>query len=503
MKKYILIITTALLFFPIGWLGHQYYEKRQMPISLSSSPKTIKKNLNFLEKIQQKKQLNVIILNAPAIYYIGSDDHKGFEYELLKSFAKSINVELNLTVVHTKKEALELTRKGIADLTAASLSVNNERSKEFKFGPFYHSVNEQLICHNSLYKKGIMPKSVEELVGLNIMVGKKSSYEETLNKIKSEVPEFDFNTTTEFSTDELLEKVWRKELDCTVANSHTFMITQRYYPELVRAMNLTKRKNLAWIVNKNDDGSLNDALFRWLNKFERSGKLAELNGFYFDFINIFDYYDTKVFYKRLKTVLPKYEKYFKKAGKQYQIPWAILAAQSYQESHWKPKATSFTGVRGMMMLTKTTAKLLKVKNRLNTKESIDGGAKYYAMMRKIFPKEVEGKNLWAFTLAAYNVGLGHIYDAQKLAVELNKNPYSWNDLKTVLPLLSQKKYYRNLKYGYARGSEPIRYVDAIQHYYDIIVQSRMPKTMPQENNISLERNASKKKIKDTRPTSSK
>jgi membrane-bound lytic murein transglycosylase F len=129
----------------------------------------------------------------------------------------------------------------------------------------------------------------------------------------------------------------------------------------------------------------------------------------------------------------------------------------------------------MMMLTRATAKHLKVKNRLSVTGSINGGAKYFDMMRKKFPKEVTGKNLWAFSLAAYNIGLGHVYDAQKLAKKLNKNPNSWKDLKTVLPLLSQKKYYRNLKYGYARGNEPVRYVDAIQQYYNIIVQSKKAK----------------------------
>jgi membrane-bound lytic murein transglycosylase F len=231
---------------------------------------------------------------------------------------------------------------------------------------------------------------------------------------------------------------------------------------------------LGWIIQKGDQ-SLEEALFRWLNKFERSGKMAELHGFYFDFLNIFDYFDTKVFYKRLKTVLPKYERYFKRAGKKYDIPWTVLAAQSYQESHWNPHAKSYTGVRGMMMLTNETAKILKVKNRLSVQQSIDGGAKYFDMMRKLLPKDLDKKNLWAISLAAYNIGIGHIYDAQTLAKKLDKNPFSWKDLKTVLPLLSQKKYYKNLKYGYARGNEAVRYVDAIQHYYDIIVQSRMPK----------------------------
>ena len=474
----LLLATLTYVFYPYAKISTKNfilaYEKSETVLDRTPIVKTITPPPTLLERIKAKKTLDVIILNAPTVYYIGTTKAKGFEYELLSDFTKSINVELNLTLVHTVKEALELTRKGVGDLTAASLSVNDKRKNEFKFGPYYHSIYEELICHNSLYKKGTMPKETNETIGLNIVVGKDTSSEATLLKLKKEISGFDFNTTMALSSEGLLEQVWRKKIDCTVVDSHMFRISQRYYPELVRTIRLTDKINLGWILRKGDD-SLNESLFRWMNKYERSGKMAELNHFYYDFLDVFDYFDTTVFHKRLSQRLPKYEKHFKRAGDKYNIPWMLLAAQSYQESHWNPKAKSHTGVRGMMMLTNDTAKLLKVKNRLDVAQSIDGGAKYFDMMKKILPKEVTGKNLWALSLAAYNVGVGHVYDAQELAKKLNKNPYSWSELKTVLPLLSQKKYYKNLKYGYARGNEPVRYVDSIQHYHDIIVQSRTPK----------------------------
>jgi len=473
MKIFIFKIEVALLFALMGYFIYSYLD-----ISLE-------KKITLFDKIIEKKRLDVVILNSPTVYYVGEANQKGFEYDLLYAYAKSINVDLNLTIITTVKEALDLTRRGVGDITAASLSVNEERKKEFKFGPYYHSIYEELICHNRLYKQGTLPKKLDDLTGLNIVIGKDTSAERTLLNLKEKHSSLEFNTTEEFSTEELLERVWKKKIDCTVADSHMFMISQRYYPELVRTLRLSKQINLGWLLRKGDD-SLNESLFRWLNKYERSGKMAELNNFYYGFLNVFDYYDTTVFRQRLKSSLPKYEKYFKKAGKKYDIPWMILAAQSYQESHWKPDAKSYTGVRGMMMLTKETAKLLKVTNRLSIYQSINGGAKYFDMMRKLLPKEVTGKNLWALSLAAYNVGIGHIYDAQELAKKLNKNPYSWNDLKTVLPLLSQKKYYKNLKYGYARGNEPVRYVDSIQRYYTLLVQSRIPKNNHLLSNKSVE-----------------
>lgn len=469
MKSYHFKILLPVVFL-MGYLAHILYTNQQK--AKPSSPIIHSKPATLLEKIKAKKRLDVVILDAPTVYYVGSDDHRGFEHDLLKDYTNSMGLELNLTIVHTVKEALEFTRRGIGDLTAASLSVNEARLKEFKFGPYYHSINEELICHNNLYKKRLIPKALNDLKELNISIGKNTSAEKTLKSLKSKIPGFEFKSTTGLSTEELLEKVWKNEIDCTVADTHIFSISQRYYPELVSTLKLTPKIHLGWILRQGDD-SLNESLFRWLNTYERSGKMAELHNFYYGFLKIFDYYDTKIFYKHIEKTLPKYEKLFKNAGKKYKIPWIILAAQSYQESHWKPTARSYTGVQGMMMLTNDTAKLLGVKNRLSVKQSIYGGAKYFDMMRSKFPKGLEGKNLWAFTLAAYNVGLGHVYDAQKLAKKLHKNPYSWNDLKTILPLLSQKKYYKNLKYGYARGNEPVHYVDAIQHYYDIIVKHKL------------------------------
>ena len=451
-----------------------------------------------LEKIQEKGRLDVVILNSPTTYYAGTEKEMGFDYDLISAFAKEIDVDLKLTVVFTVSEALQKSREGVGDITVAGLTITDERKKEFKFGPQYHTVQEQLICSSQLFKKKSFPRHVEDLVNLNILTGKDTSYETTLKKLKSEVNGFDFNVTTEYSTEQLLDLAHKQEIDCTVADSSVFRINQRYYPKLVRALVLSERKSLAWIIRDDEDQSVNEALYKWLNKYERSGKMAELRDHYFTFLSIFDYYDTSIFYKRLEERLPKYKKYFVGAGEKYDIPWMVLAAQSYQESHWNPNATSHTGVRGMMMLTNNTAKLLGVKNRIDVKQSIYGGAKYLRVIEAKLPPEIKGKNRWAFTLASYNVGYGHILDAQELARKLNRDPYSWIAMKEVLPLLTQKKYFRKLKYGYARGNEPVKYVDAIQNYFDIIQKREVKaeKLREEQAKIAAEKAAEKARIRE-------
>ncbi len=180
------------------------------------------------------------------------------------------------------------------------------------------------------------------------------------------------------------------------------------------------------------------------------------------------WYDVQRFHYHVQTRLPLYQAQFEQVSKQYGLPWTLLAAQAYQESRWDRHAKSPTGVRGLMMLTRNTAHSLGIKNRLDPHKSIEGGARYFSHLQNQIPQHVPHPDRTWIALAAYNVGMGHIRDAQSLTAKLNKNPHSWDDLKTVLPLLAKKKYYRTLRHGYARGWEPVQYVKRIRAYHALL-----------------------------------
>ena len=71
-------------------------------------------------------------------------------------------------------------------------------------------------------------------------------------------------------------------------------------------------------------------------------------------------------------------------------------------------------------------------------------------------------------LAAYNVGFNHLADARKIAEWQGGNPDTWVDVSKTLPLLAQRKWYSKVPYGYARGWEPVLYVNNIRSYYNIL-----------------------------------
>ncbi|MDX1529828.1 MAG: membrane-bound lytic murein transglycosylase MltF, partial [Gammaproteobacteria bacterium] len=282
--------------------------------------------------------------------------------------------------------------------------------------------------------------------------------------------ELEWGTTVELSTDEILEQVSRKEVDCAVSDSNIVAINQRYFPDLDIAFPISEEQSLAWVLPPGSNKLLG-RLEKFFAEADESGLLAGLDERYYGHVTIFDYVDTKRYQRRILSRLPRYRESFERAGEKYDIPWTLLAAVSYQESHWNPRARSPTGVRGMMMLTLPTAKAMGVKNRLDPDQSIMGGARYLSRMMERIPEEVEGEDRLWFALAAYNIGFGHLQDARELAERQGKDPNRWHSLKTVLPLLSRKKYYRTLKHGYARGSEPVIYVERIRSYLDMLERS--------------------------------
>ncbi len=416
-----------------------------------------------VEDIQKAGKIRVLTRNAPTTYYQGAFGEKGFEYDLINDFAAYLGVEVDLIIKDSVGEILQALENGEADLAAAGLTITPQREKRFLFGPPYIHVEQQVVCHRDIAR----PKTAEDLVGKSLFVINASSYVERLQELRKEVPALVWKEETDVSTEELLHWVIKRHADCVVADSTIVRINQRYFPELRVAFSLSNPQPLGWVMTKDATG-LKQVIADWLQQLRAFGKLEEYENHYFEYVPIFDFVDIRAFHRRIESRLPNYLPMFQTAAVTHELPWELLAAQAYQESHWDPKAKSPTGVRGIMMLTRRTAKSLGVTSRLDPQQSIDGGAKYLANLIERVPDTVEGEDRLFYGLAAYNVGMGHIWDARKLARQLGKDPNSWNDIRETLPLLAKKKYYKNLKYGYARGWEPVKYVSRIRNYLYIL-----------------------------------
>lgn len=419
-----------------------------------------------LEAIRKQGTLIVLTRNAPTTYYEGRHGLEGLEYDMATAFAKHLGVEPKFKVMDTVADILAGLTRGEGDIAAAGLTRTPGRELAYLAGPTYQIVEQQVACH----RKGKRPKSIAGLSEVNLTVAAESSYLERLQYLQKEYPELTWQVTKTLTTEQLIEQVWERKLDCTVADSNIMAINRRYFPELVVSFHLTEPEPLAWMMQPKAE-ELKKEVDEWFRLFKESGRLELLLEQYYGFIEIFDYVNTRAYVRRITKVLPRYQLLFQQAAKENALNWTLLAAQSYQESHWNPNAKSPTGVKGMMMLTKPTAREVGIKNRLDPEQSILGGAGYLTRLRDRLPEEIKEPDRTWIALAAYNVGMGHLYDARTLSRRLEKNPDVWRDLSEVLPLLSQKQYYRTLKHGYARGREPVRYVNRIRDYLDILERS--------------------------------
>ena len=420
-----------------------------------------------INDIRRQGKLIVLTLNTPTTYYLGVDDAPaGYEYDLSTALADSLDVEAEYIIFDNLESLMTAINNNEGHIVAAGLTQTEEREARHLFGPSYKAVQQQLVCHRSAH----IPKDISDMLTRSLLIIADSSYQETLLELQKEHPELKWDSSSDLSTEQVLDKVSSKEVDCTVIDSNIFTLNRRYFPALIEAFPISEQQNLAWILPA-DAEYFKQYLIDWFAQSEKNSLLSIINERYYGYADIFDFYNNHVFLKRIKTRLPKYEAKFKKVAAQYQLPWTLLAAQSYQESGWNARARSPTGVRGLMMLTQTTAKAMGIKKRMDPIQSIKGGAKYLDYMLTKIPEDVVTEDRIWFALAAYNVGFAHLLDARKLARELGKSPSNWHDMREVLPLLSQKKYYKKLKYGYARGSEPVKYIDRIRYYQDVLVNA--------------------------------
>jgi membrane-bound lytic murein transglycosylase F len=414
---------------------------------------------------EPRQTLTVVTRNSPTTFFEDRQGElAGLEYELVSEFARQQDLEVEFVVRHGIGEILDAIESGQADLAAAGLTKTPERAARFLIGPEYQGIEEQVVCHPRA-----RVREVADLVGRSIRVIADSSYQETLATLREAEPGLEWSTAGEESTEQLLQEVAEGRLDCTVADSNIVALSRSLLPELKSPFSLGETSYLAWFVSE-QAGDLMEPLETWFDGMRASGRLQTLLSRYYWRDQEFDHYDASVFFRRVENLLPYYEGIFIDAEELTGVDWRLLAAVAYQESHWDPEAVSLTGVRGLMMLTEETAIELGV-DRLDPYESVVGGAHYLADLIERVPSFVPEPDRTLLGLAAYNIGYSHLEDARKLAIEIGRDPNSWEGLRETLPLLSRPRYYQTLRHGYARGNEPVIFVEQVRNYYDLLAEA--------------------------------
>ncbi|SDH61003.1 membrane-bound lytic murein transglycosylase MltF [Pseudomonas panipatensis] len=424
-----------------------------------------------LERVQKDGVLRVITRNSPATYFQDRNGDTGFEYELAKRFADHLGVKLEIETADNLDDLYDkLSQPDGPSLAAAGLTPGGARDAQVRFTHSYLDVTPQVVYRNGDPR----PTRPEDLVGKRIMVLKGSSHAAQLAELKKRYPKLQYQESDADEMVDLLGKVDVGEIDLTLIDSNELAMNQVYFPNVRVAFDLGDARGLAWALPLGSDNSLFDEVNKFLDKTKQDGTLQNLKDRYYGHVDVLGYVGAYTFAQHLQQRLPRYEQHFRQSAQNLQMDWRLLAAIGYQESMWQPDATSKTGVRGLMMLTNRTAQAMGVSNRLDAKQSIQGGSKYFGQVKDELPGSIKEPDRTWFALASYNIGSAHLDDARKLAEQEGLNPNKWLDVKKMLPRLSQKQWYRKTRNGYARGGETVHFVQNIRRYYDILTWVTQP-----------------------------
>jgi membrane-bound lytic murein transglycosylase F len=378
-------------------------------------------------------------------------------------------VKLKLIEADRFGDLLSEVRLGRAHIAAAGLTVTPERARLVDFGPAYQEVSQHLVYRRG----GKRPRTIADLAGKRIEVVANSSYVESLLAARREVPGLTWIENPSADAGELLNRVENGEADYTIVDSNIFSVFQRFHPELLVAFDFSKSDSLAWAFQRRSEHSLIDAAGAHLAGMRASGDLGHMMDRYYGHRESFDYAGTRKFIRDYTSMLPQYRALFEAAGKRADIDWRLIAAVGYQESHWNPAAESPKGALGMMMLTAET------RNADECRRPQRCSPEHHGRL------EVSVAHAQAHRQAgAGNIGTGsHLDGAGGLQhglwpsarctadcrTERRQSGSLGGTLKRALPLLMERRWYEQTRWGYARGHETRIYVRNIRNYYDILV----------------------------------
>ncbi len=412
-----------------------------------------------LDEIVKRGELRVLSRNNGVSYFLERGQPRGFDYDLASMLAKQLKVRLAMVVPPAHDQLVPWLLEGRGDVIAASFTVSPERAQLVDFSRPYLQVQEMVV--QRLSEPGLT--SLEQLKGRRISVRPGSSYARTLSRLQPRLGFTLVKVAEDVETEDLIDAVASGAADLTVADSHILQaeLTWRQDVAGVLALEPGSKQDIAFAVRVG-----NPKLLSALNAFvKRADRGLEWNLAY---RRIFDA-PPEVAPPRgdVKGAVSPYDDIFKKLAPRYGFDWRLTAAQAYQESHFNPKARSRDGAVGLLQILPRTARSLGFSHLTDPEECTHAGIAYLAELMGQLEPELALQQRVRFALAAYNVGLGHLTDARRLAAERGLDQNRWfNNVEKAMLDLQKPAYYRRARYGYARGSEPVKYVSQIQTRYE-------------------------------------
>jgi membrane-bound lytic murein transglycosylase F len=429
-----------------------------------------------LDNIRKSGKLKVLLAYDPINYFIYKGTPMGYSYELAERFSKELGVQLEVVPVRDMNLQIPMLRSGDGDVIAHFMTVTRSRSRSVDFSIPLDSTRQVLVQRSSRKpddSSGLVRKP-EQLDGKTVYVREKSAYYNTLKEIMTR---YGISITIipvhgSVTTGELVRLVNSGEIRYTVADSNIAVTHRSICPDIDIRTPISVTQPLAWAVRKNSP-KLREELDAWLIREKHSGDIRAIHRKYYDQQYRFRKYAVNVFYSDKAGSISAYDKIVKEGARNIGWDWRLLSSLIYEESQFDPKVVSWAGAIGLMQVMPATGSMMRIFNLSNPEANVKAGTAYLETLEKEWQEIRDRETRLKFILASYNVGPGHVKDAQKLAIKYGANPGIWeNNVEKYLLLKSEPRYYNDAvtDLGYCNGAIPVRYTRSILSRYHLYSQ---------------------------------
>lgn len=421
-----------------------------------------------LPQIKEEKVLKVLTLYSSTSYFLYRDEEMGYDYELIRSFAESQGLTVEIVVAESVNKLIQLLNEGKGDVIAYDIPITKEQKNDIIY------CGQEIITHQVLVQqieKGTKPlKNVIELVGKDVYIESGTKYEERIRNLNNElgggINIHTMNKDT-LTTEDLIGMVSTGEIPYTVTDNNIARLNKTYYNNIDISLAASFSQRSSWAVRK-DSPLLAQAINEWIQQTNKTTVYKSILKRYFEYSK--RPYTTKILSVK-NGQISIFDPLFKKYAGEIDWDWRLIASQAYHESRFDTTATSWAGAQGLMQLMPATARAFGVKKEdiLNPEINLKAAIETIKTLNKSFSKIQNKKERIKFILAAYNSGIGHVYDAMALAQKYGKNPLIWDDNVADYILLKGNPEYFNdpvCKFGYFRGRETYNYVTNVLEQYD-------------------------------------
>lgn len=423
------------------------------------------------EQIKNSGVLRMITNYSSNTYFLHQGIERGFEYEMVRQFANEHNLALEVVIVGPNQNPYDLLNSGAGDLIAANYTITPERKNYVDFTRPYNLVNQLIIFSDDIQDP---PTTLEELAErhIPISVRRNSSYYNRLQELQEKG--YDLNirlTSSDMDTESLLFELARDQHKATVADNNMYQASSTYMNGLVKGPTIARNDTIAWAIRKNSP-DLESQMNRFLYKHfrfstqeaqpKRSTFLNVLRKRYFGGSKqVASYYKPASEIEGTGIISP-YDDLIKSVADSAGIDWLMIASIIAQETKFNPNSKSWAGAVGLMQVMPQFSQVKNEQLLYDAEVNLREGVRIIKEHLKHY-SYLDSTNRWAFALATYNAGPGHVADARRLAIDHNKNPNKWENVSDALLKLMQRKYYKEARFGFCRGIETVRYVKEIMN----------------------------------------